>query len=280
MQYDFLLYWFRGIIISMFSWRARRQLAVVAVFAAALFGVFVLLVPKALPVASCTDGKRNQEERGIDCGGPCVSCALRNAEEISLFWTRVTRIAQDTYGVAAFIENPNANLYSENVQYEFSLFDELGQIARRTGSTFVLPAETLHVIETNLSTTRKPTRVSFRIANLDWIFTGEGFIPPDIIVEEHEYQIRSDETGVKSAVEAQIFNRSSEGFGELEVGFVALNRDGNVLGVNRVVIERLEPGEHRSLISLWPHEFSDEVDHVIVEPRVNTLDESVIFHIP
>ena len=52
-----------------------------------LYGFFYLAILVSLiwlvysfefkPAPNCFDGKKNQEETGIDCGGSCISCEVK-----------------------------------------------------------------------------------------------------------------------------------------------------------------------------------------------------------
>ena len=58
--------------------------------------------------ATCRDGKQNQEEDGVDCGGPCsLICDAQSATPI-VSWVRFFKIQDGFYNVASFVENPNA----------------------------------------------------------------------------------------------------------------------------------------------------------------------------
>ena len=49
------------------------------------YGVYAFVVRQP----NCTDGRQNQGESGIDCGGPCTSCELRQLKPIEIRSARV-----------------------------------------------------------------------------------------------------------------------------------------------------------------------------------------------
>lgn len=256
------------------SWRARRQLIVVLILAIPLVGLGIWLIPKFLPEPTCSDNRQNQGEIEVDCGGPCAPCELRNPAPIAVFWARAVPVRPGSFDAAALIENPNEVLASAKIEYEFSLFDERSQIGRQIGETFILPQERVHVVATGLATTREPRRVEFAVRAIEWqVFRGER---PNFVVERRDYRVRDADGRLESVVEAVIQNRSPFDFREVGVHVLVLDREGNLLGANRLVLERFRSGERRTATSLWAGELKGEVATIVVEPRVNVFDPSVI----
>ena len=69
----------------MISWSKKRQiiyLALVVGFFIFVTTVFLFFLLYETP--TCFDGKQNQEEIGIDCGGPCVRLCVFQVEELSV----------------------------------------------------------------------------------------------------------------------------------------------------------------------------------------------------
>ncbi|MEK9195453.1 MAG: hypothetical protein AAB975_03690, partial [Patescibacteria group bacterium] len=194
----------------MLSWRAQKQLIIFLILGVTFGGVLLFGVYYAIPAGSCTDLRRNQGEEDIDCGGPCAACALKHPRGIVSLWARSFETRAKVYDVAAQIENPNEGLSSADVVYEFTLFDRIGPIAKKTGHTFLFAQEKVVVLETNLETLRPPQGVNFKILNVTWNALREPF--PGLIVEKHEYKVVDEDGKKKSAVDVSILNNSSFGF--------------------------------------------------------------------
>jgi len=258
----------------MFSWRVRRQLIVLFLAVLPLIAIGFWLVPKLLPAPTCFDGRKNQGELEVDCGGPCISCELRHPQALHIFWARATRAREGLYDAAALVENPNEEIGASKLEYEFTFFDELGLVARQTGKTFILPGERVHLIEPSIATNRLPNRVEFRILNVQWQKTA--LDRPRLVVERRDYKVLTDKGRRQSAVEAVIINRSPFGLREAWVNFTLLDKEGNVLGLNQILVENLLSGSRKPIRAIWPEEFKGEVASIEVEPRVNTFDPSVI----
>ncbi len=258
----------------MFSWRAKRQLAVLAIMSAVI-GFFIFrLVSHLGPGPTCFDGVQNQGEVGADCGGPCEACELRNPKPLSIFWARAARASPGVLDGAALIENPNETLSSAAVNYQFTFFDEIGEIARRAGTTFVYPQERFYAVEPAIATVRVPTRIEFKITGVTWQIAR--FRAPVFIVERREYSVRKSDTGNQGVVEALVTNTASVGFRAMETSVVVFDLDGNLIGVNRVLNENVEAGSSVSVVSIWPTQLPGKSFAIDVRPRINLFASDAV----
>ena len=258
----------------MLSWRAKRQLIIASIPVLLILGLGFLFFQRFLPEPTCFDNKKNQGELGVDCGGPCGPCELKNPKSVEIFWARAVLARPQMYDVAAEVRNSNEVLYSPDMEYEFTLFDEFGLIARKAGRTFILPQERTHVIEANLNTTREPSRVEFKILNIDWQF--KKLEQPNLVIERRDYKIIEIDGKKQSLVEASVLNKTPFNFREIVVNFAVLDAEGNLLGANRVLVESLLAGSRQTVKSIWPQELKGRATTIIVEPRVNFFDPTII----
>ena len=201
----------------MLSWRARRQLIVLAILTIPIALIFVFFAFKILPESSCFDNRKNQRELGVDCGGPCAPCELKNPKPISLFWARLVSVRENqstqrpecsaehsnlfecsgSYDLVALIQNPNEVLFSQKVDYTFTFFDKFAPFAEKSGSTFILPQERVHIVEPNIHATREPSHVELKITGVDWKYSKVE--RPNFAVESRKYLVE-EENGVKRSV--------------------------------------------------------------------------------
>lgn len=258
----------------MFSWRARRQLIAFLIIASIVGAAAFRFASRFIPEASCFDRTQNQGEAEIDCGGPCGACELRNPKSISIFWARAAHASPGVFDAVALIENPNEALSSGRVEYEFTFFDGIGEIARRVGTTFIFPQERTYVIEANMRTSRTPIRIEFRILDVTWQ-VGDTRAPM-LVVEGRTYEARPNGAQKRSVVEAMVVNTTHFDFRRMETSIVVFDPDGNVVGTNRIVNEGVRAGERVSVISLWPAEFAGTVAAIEVKPRVNLFARDAV----
>lgn len=256
----------------MFSWRARRQIIALMIPVTIIGIILVLNFRKIVPVSTCFDGRQNQGETETDCGGPCSSCEIKHPQSITIFWTKFLQTREGSFDLAAYIQNPNETISSSGLEYEFVLFDDLGVVAYRAGKTFIYPRERIHLVEAGIQTTRKPTYAELKITKTPW--NSENINLPVLTVDEKNYKILEQDGG-QGSVETTISNRSSFGFREAELVFVLLDKNENLIGVNRSLLEDFLPRSSRSLRSTWPEKL-DKPARIIIEPRINLFKTSAI----
>jgi len=259
-----------------FSWRARRQIAAIIVVLIVAGTILAFNITKFIPPPSCTDNKKNQGEIETDCGGPCAPCELRNPLPVSVYWARAVPVRHDTYDVAAFVQNPNEFLSSSEMRYEFVFYDSFGEVARREGSTFILPQEKTHIIEAGIQTTRQPERVGFRIKKMDWSL--QKAEKPSLIVDKREYKILEESGKKQSVIDGSVLNRSPFTLKEVEILFVLLDKDGNLLGINKTLVDNLRAGESRDIRTTWPSVVSGDVTSLEIDERVNVFEPDYIIN--
>lgn len=258
----------------MFSWRSRRQLVISAIVITPLVAITFLIVRNAIPVPTCVDNRQNQQETGVDCGGECISCQLKYPQPIKVFWARAVPVRENSYDVAAEIQNPNEYLSSVDVEYEFSLYDDFGPVTTRAGKTFLYAQERTLVIQPNIETVRQASRAEFRIMHVTWQEKRD--LAPTIIAERRDYHVVENGNQKQSVVDITLFNSSSYDFARGEVQVAVLDKDQNLLGVNTIEVENILSQTRRTIQSLWPQAFTRDVTVINVQPRVNIFDPHTI----
>ena len=243
----------------------RRQviiLILVGLIASTAF--FIFYTNRSTP--SCQDNRRNQKEEGIDCGGPCIPCALRAARPIDIFWSAFVRSRENTYDVAAEIRNPNVKLGAVSLDYEFKLFDTAGvAVARRRGRSFVYPGETAHLVEVGFVSGRTIRSASLTILDVKWVLMEN--IGPDIIAGNKEYLEEEADGARYSALKAIVTNRALETVKGLVVNALVFDGENNLLGIDSTVIDEILSGQTAPVKFAWPQVFGKPVASLMVEAR-------------
>jgi hypothetical protein len=71
---------------------------------------------------SCSDGKQNQGEAGIDCGSPCAYLCVEQEKSPTVLFTKAVPNGTGRIDVVAEVENRNNNAGAKNVPYHISLY--------------------------------------------------------------------------------------------------------------------------------------------------------------
>lgn len=215
-----------------------------AVFAALAYGLSSLNIFSA---PSCSDNKQNQKEEGIDCGGSCISCAIKNLHPLRSK-IEIFGIDGNTNAVLT-LANPNLNYGVGSFSYTLNFYNQQKEKTFSfTKNSFIYPAEAQKIIiEPNL-------RINFLsifgqpeiiISNLNWKPAAD-FPEPKIQIR----QMKTEVSGNQAVITGILVNRESFSLTRAGVGALIYQNlpDGAVrlVGASKTVLQNLKPLEERS----------------------------------
>ncbi|MSR70893.1 hypothetical protein EXS62_02540 [Candidatus Kaiserbacteria bacterium] len=135
------------------KWSFRRQFLYYSVSALVMV-VLALAVYQAFfnNAPSCSDGKRNGTETGVDCGGSCSLVCAAESHSPSVLWARAFRSSPQTYTAAAYVQNLNQGASARAVPYSLQLFDDKNLlIVEVEGTLDIPPVNTIPVVVPNIN---------------------------------------------------------------------------------------------------------------------------------
>lgn len=202
--------------------------------------------------ASCQDGKQNQKEEGIDCGGPCTPC-LGNVQEPVVRWSRFFSVGERTYDAAALVESNNLRAGAKSITYRFKLYDEQNiLIAVREGKTFLLPRERLILFEPNIDAGfREPRRVTVEVDPITWSYKPLEALP--LVVARQVF-----ETEPFGRLALEIRNTSLVSVSDVLVQVVLYDEADNAVAASETTMRELPGQKQASVFLTWPHAFFSE----------------------
>jgi len=182
---------------------------------------------------SCFDGIQNQGETGVDCGGPCVSCDIKNAQPIAVHYVKVFKAAGGL-GVVAEIQNPNTTLGATDVAYSVALINALGAIQQTiSGNTFIYPGEIKYIIEPYVA--QDPAQItqaqiSIPTSTIAWV-SADQFSKPQI-------DVQNITTGMNPTMQVtgRLANQTAYDFPAPIVDALVYNKNGDVLAASQVTL--------------------------------------------
>jgi hypothetical protein len=134
------------------NWRLRKQIisGLVIFLIFFLISYLIFLTIRGPVAASCFDGKKNQGEEGIDCGGPCPPCELKYAEPLKIYPTKYL-VYSNSIDIIGILENPNKNLALKKIKYYFEIYDFDGILKTTTTlkETTLEPETKKYLLEIN-----------------------------------------------------------------------------------------------------------------------------------
>jgi len=147
------------------TWASKRQTSVVLLLLgiAAIPILFIAYKASSVP-PTCSDKKQNQEEVGIDCGGPCSLLCKSQVSNPVVSWKRFFLVGSGVYNVVVYVENPNTNAGAKNVGYQIRIFNADGiSMYERHGETTMPAKRAVPIVETGIVFgSQIPTRIEFK----------------------------------------------------------------------------------------------------------------------
>jgi len=255
----------------MSAWGVRRQLTVFffSVIIMAALGVVAFLY--LLPEPSCFDGRQNQNELGVDCGGLCEAVCLNEAREVKIIWARIVPRSNGAYDAVALVENPNPDLTLVDMPYSFSFLDDDNVfISQVKGSLSLAPLSRFAIFSDSLNVgQRVPERAILEFTGVPiWERSSD---KPLIEIEPPRF------VGTPSPLLLALVNNTSLSttYRNLDVVAVLSDTDQNVVAVSSTFVEQLAPGESHEVSFSWPRPFAKTpvfTDLYYYAPLVDTLD--------
>ena len=201
--------------------------------------VFYLFAIFSQP-ASCFDGRRNQQEEGVDCGGSCAPCGLASVQAIATTTPQVLEIDSDRVSVIAEIRNPNIEFGAESFAYTLNIYNFDGQkIHTEFGESFIYAGEIKNIVEPLI-------RVPFRSVGSSELLISDIVWLPSIEFEKPVTQVtdvRTEITNIGVKVSGLVTNNSAFSLNNVEIIATTFNRDALRLGISRTKLQRLNSFE-------------------------------------
>ncbi len=210
--------------------RALKQLVFflffVIVFGSISFGLYIWL--KIEP--TCFDGIKNQEEKNIDCEGPCETICLESLGALTITESFLIPIEENDYDFVALVNNPNLAHGSGEVEYELRLKDSSGGTIKIVNGEFdILPGQTRYVFISPIETTAMVADAEMTIIEPNWQqLTDFGIEDIRLVVQ------RGDFSGIKEGnifakVEGVVVNKSEFDFDRIEILVILFDADDNIV---------------------------------------------------
>jgi len=254
--------------------RATKQLIITLIFLFILSGSGFLVYYLSQPAPSCSDGVQNQSEEEIDCGGPCPPCQLVYIEDIEVLWAKAVVSQDDFYDLVAQIKNPNPNYGSGQVSYQFELYDSQDNlISQSTGSTFILPNQTKHLLQIKVASPRPIGQIRLSFNEIEWQKI-EDYQPPQLFIQQKEYRLLSSQELGFSQVRGILINKTNFDFDKISLDILLLDSSRQLLAVNATEIRALSSGQERDFVATWFKEITGQVTFVEIEAETNIFDPS------
>jgi hypothetical protein len=246
--------------MAFITWAHKRQIFYVTILVLLiLFLGFLIIFPSLNKPPSCTDGKQNGDETGIDCGGSCPMACSSQVDSISVLWTRAFMVVPGRYNAVAYLTNHNKNAAIEKIDYRFRFADANNvYLGKRDGSTFVPPGGNFAVFEPAIDIgNATPVYVTFEFTDAPvWLQVPQDKID-QLKISVSNIQLSGETTNPN--LSATIKNTSLFTIPDVGVVVILYDASGNAISASRTYLTELEPLESTDINFTWPEPFSSVV---------------------
>lgn len=254
------------------TWATRRRalyISIGLVFAISISGVPIYYI-FFTENPTCFDGKANQDELAVDCGGSCERLCPTQVRTPNILWSRAFPVTDGTYNAVTYVENSNFDAGVDSIEYVFQLFDSRNIIiAERRGKTFLTTNGLTPIFEAGIQTgNRIPVRTFFEFRSDPWWRKAEN--APGYTVSEKQLTIRDN--GLPR-VDAKITNDTVNEIFNIEVIATVFDTTGNAMASSKTVVKRLPARSTEDLVFTWPMPLPRESSRIDVIPRVPLLPQ-------
>ncbi len=152
------------------SYRFLKQLVYIFIYCAIFFllgwGGYKLFYVEP----TCFDGKQNQNEAGIDCGGPCFPCAITGVADPEVLWKKILPATAKAGNLIIAIKNTTGKYGADNIEYAIRLVGADGRSLKEfSGKSFILPSQIKYIVIPNIDIlARDVLDIQFSISKISW----------------------------------------------------------------------------------------------------------------
>lgn len=187
---------------------------------------------------TCFDNRKNGAETGIDCGGGCISCDIKNLSSIQASSDKIIKFdLSDGFGIVAEIYNPNSAWAVKSFDAQLNLKDSLGNIVNSYSykNLFIYAGELKYIVEPYIKENKdKIVSGEVIISNPVWVSIDEQK-KPDIV--DQEVKTAKDSS---IYVSGKIVNREGSSFQNINVIAILFNKSGEIITASKTLIDSVD----------------------------------------
>ncbi len=186
---------------------------------------------------TCFDGKLNQHETGVDCGGECKPCYLKNLESIKTMGSpEIFSLDSGRAVILSKIVNPNSAQDAASFSYTLNIYNSSGDIIEKAYGADSLPASrTKYIVESGI---RAPlydiTRVDMTFSNITWNPRGAS-LQENLTVS----RIVTTLEGSQIAISGEVKNESAISLRDIKLVGILFNTFGQKIFASQTLVSTL-----------------------------------------
>lgn len=250
------------------SWAAGRRLTIAIIVGAVVVAFLtVVLILVLYKTPSCTDGVQNQNEAGIDCGGPCAYLCTAQMQEPTVLFTQVLDNGAGRTDVIAMVQNKNAIAAAKNVPYHITLYGAGNMFLQSIAGTIDLPPSAhMPVYVTGVAYgNQKVTSAFLEIdASAPQWFT----MPVDPRIVPTVLSVTRTGSAISPRVEATLVNPSVITLVNVKLVALVKNVRAGVIAVSQTVAQTIPAQGQATVMFTWSGAFTGVPTSIEVVPII------------
>lgn len=216
---------------------------------------------------TCSDGIKNQNETGVDCGGPCdILCRAEYNTPAVVWGPRWAKVfSNGTYNFLTYLQNTNIGVGAYNVPYNMKVYDKDGILLYQKNGLTDIPSNSNFVIfEDNINLNDKtPARVKFEFTgNPSW----QKIESLDSNILTVSKELLNEDTKPKLLV--TIKNSTFKEIKNLESVAILYDKNNNAIAFSKTKTDTIVAGSNANLVFTWPEPFSEKVVRIDIVSKI------------
>ena len=254
------------------SWAARRRFFILLIIGSvAVSFLAVVLISTFYKAPTCSDGIKNQDESGVDCGGACSYLCFEQELLPTVLFTKALQSGSGHTDVIAMIENKNATAAAKNVSYSITLYG-VGQslIQQVTGTTDFPPGVRIPIYVPGIASGKQKVVNAFldiTEPSLRW-FTAT----KDVRIIPAVLNTKQIGTTTAPRIEAILANQSVSSMTNVKVVVLVRDDKGDVIAASTTIIPTIPAQGQETAIFTWNNEFISIPASIEVVPIIPLPD--------
>ncbi|MCA9365199.1 MAG: hypothetical protein KC736_04875 [Candidatus Moranbacteria bacterium] len=253
--------------------RPTKQIVVIISYIVLFSLIGLLIYQSTKPDPTCFDGRKNQDEIGVDCGGVCGVCPeVPNAKDLSVVETAIVPAGQGSYKALIVVQNPNEQYGARDFLYTVTVRDSAGNIIHTLKSNdFILPKTQKDIIIPRFDAETTPTQIEVEISGAVWEKFTNYTEAPEITITRQKYEVLANSTQY-AKVYGLVNNKSPYDFNTITITIVLRGADGAPLALLKTEQRTMSAGQNRDFTIPVPYAFPGNVISVDTQAHVDVFN--------
>jgi hypothetical protein len=255
------------------DWATRRKLGFFIVLFIVLIVVLVLFaIPFFNRPPSCSDGKQNAAESGIDCGGSCQYLCSEQQVPLQILWARAVPSGPKRVIAIAYIRNENKTSGVMEAAYKFTVRNNAGVVISIKEGVTEIPANGNIAVVTSqidIGEGKAQSTVFEWTKPLYYSSLSDDALSANIETIKTDLDT-ADET---THLTARVRNTTRQTYKNIPVVVILYNKDDNTVVASRTILDSLGPEEEGEVTFSWNLVITEPITKIEIIPYFKQFAE-------